>query len=63
MGKQNLYDWTFEEMGRRVEERGQPSYRAKQIFEWLYQKDVSDIRRMTNLPANWREAVAHEWPA
>lgn len=33
---------------------GQPSFRAKQIFEWLWQKSATDFESMTNLPKDLR---------
>ena len=43
-----------EEIEERVRELGEPSYRAKQIADWLYKKRVSAIERMTDLPQNLR---------
>ncbi len=61
MPKPNLYDLTLEEITRRLAEYGEAAYRARQIFEWLYEKDVSDVGRMTNLSAAVRAKLAAEW--
>ncbi len=37
---------------------GQPAFRAKQIFDWLYSKHVSSFDGMKNLPATLRERLA-----
>ena len=37
---------------------GQPSFRAKQIWQWLYRERVSTWDAMTNLPASWRRELA-----
>jgi 23S rRNA (adenine2503-C2)-methyltransferase len=37
---------------------GQPSFRAKQIFEWLWQKSATDFEAMTNLPKDLRTLLS-----
>lgn len=36
---------------------GQPSYRARQIFRWLYKSGVKSFDEMTDLPADFRESL------
>lgn len=51
----HLYNMTLPEMTDWLsKEHGQPAYRARQLFEWLYQKRVTDIDAMTNLPKELR---------
>jgi 23S rRNA (adenine2503-C2)-methyltransferase len=38
--------------------RGQPSYRAGQVEEWIFQKLAPDFQAMTNLPQGERDALA-----
>lgn len=38
-------------------EQGQQKFRAKQIFEWLYQKRVDSIDEMTNLSKDLRQLL------
>lgn len=38
-----------------------PSYRAAQIFEWIYKRNVFDFRDMSNLPLQLREQLASEF--
>lgn len=45
-----------------VKELGQPSFRAKQLFEWLYGKGAQSYDEMTNLPAKFRAQLAEEHP-
>jgi 23S rRNA (adenine2503-C2)-methyltransferase len=40
----------------------QPAFRAKQIFEWLHQKLVSDYDEMTNLSKELREKLKESYP-
>jgi 23S rRNA (adenine2503-C2)-methyltransferase len=41
-------------------ERGEPAFRAKQIYRWLYQQLVTDFAAMTNLPLALRSRLAEE---
>ena len=38
-------------------DHGQQKFRAKQIFEWLYQKRVNTIDEMTNLSKELRQIL------
>ena len=38
-------------------DHGQQKFRAKQIFEWLYQKRVNSIDEMTNLSKDLRQVL------
>lgn len=42
-----LTDW--------VQEKGQPSYRGKQLYQWLYQKGARSLLDITVFPKQWRE--------
>ena len=35
-------------------------YRGDQVFQWLYQKRIDDIARMSNLPKDLRERIARQ---
>ena len=39
--------------------RGYPTYRAKQVFEWIFLKRAADFAEMTNLPKGLREELAN----
>ncbi|MBC7981382.1 MAG: 23S rRNA (adenine(2503)-C(2))-methyltransferase RlmN [Armatimonadetes bacterium] len=41
-----------------LHEQGEPSFRAKQILEWVWKKKVVSFDAMTNLPAALREKLA-----
>ena len=56
--KIDLYNLTFEELEAFVIELGQPKFRAKQLWEWLYHHFAADHDQMTNLPKKLREALA-----
>lgn len=63
MNRPNLYDLTIGDLTRKMSEFGEPAYRARQIFEWLYEKDVSDLDRMTNLSKSLRDKLSADWVA
>lgn len=56
----NLYELTQEELASLLMEWGEPKFRAKQIWEWLYDKRVTSFEAMTNLPKSLRERLEAE---
>ncbi len=57
MEKQDIKNFTIEELERRITELSEPSFRAKQILDWLYRKGVSEFSGMRNLPKNLQERL------
>ena len=51
----------FHELEEKVRELGEPSYRARQITDWLYQKRVSSFDEMTDLPQEFRSRLAEHF--
>ncbi len=49
MKKSDIRDQSFEELTSYVKSLGEAPFRASQIFEWIYQKQVQDFDQMTNL--------------
>lgn len=41
--------------------KGQPSYRAKQVYDWLWKQGVRSFDAMSNLPASLREQLKSEF--
>ena len=41
-----------------VQERGQPAYRGKQLYQWLYQKGARSLLDISVFPKKWREEMA-----
>lgn len=55
---QHLYNLTYNEMvDWFAQEHKELPYRAKQVFEWLYQKRVTSFAEMTNLSKALREKL------
>ena len=55
--KQSIYSLRYDEMQQWLIDNGQQKFRAKQIFEWLYQKRVNTIDEMTNLSKELRQIL------
>ncbi|MFR4384155.1 MAG: 23S rRNA (adenine(2503)-C(2))-methyltransferase RlmN [Phascolarctobacterium sp.] len=49
MMKQEIFGLTIEELQNLFVEQGLKKFRAKQVFQWLYQKSVFDFAAMHNL--------------
>jgi len=52
-----LLGLTIEELKEWCTAQKEPAFRAKQIFEWLHQKGVSEYSKMTNLSSSLREKL------
>lgn len=57
MAKKNLRSLSEQEIIAFFDAIGQPSYRAKQVDQWLWQKQVKSFSEMTNLPVETRVAL------
>jgi 23S rRNA (adenine2503-C2)-methyltransferase len=56
--KPDIRGMSLDEMGTLVESLGEPSYRAKQMAEWTYQRGARDFSEMTNLSKALRSSLA-----
>lgn len=52
---------TLEELQDLVKELGQPAFRAKQLNEWIHDKNVCSFDEMTNLPAALRAKLSERF--
>ena len=57
MEKQNIFDLSKEELSEIIK----PSFRAKQIYQWLYQKYVNSFDEMKNLPKELKEQLEAQY--
>lgn len=48
----NILDFKLEELKCWMQENGEGKFRAKQIFDWIYKKEVFDFKDMTNISKN-----------
>ena len=56
----NLVTLDFANMASLVARLGWPSYRTRQILQWIYQHRIRDIAGMSNLSRKDRETLGHE---
>ncbi len=56
-----IYDIDLEELGRIVEDWGEPGYRSKQIWQGLYQHSWASPQEFTSLPKTLREKMGAEF--
>jgi len=54
----NLFGYTKKELEALFVELGQPAYRGRQVFKWLYQHRCQDVQAMTDLPQPLRDRLA-----
>jgi len=59
--KQNIKNLTLEELKDWVESVGEKKFRATQIFEWLYDKQVKDFGMMKNIGKALQSKLADEF--
>lgn len=57
-GKINLFGKTQDALKNLMQDMGEPAFRGKQLFEWLYQKRVRNISDCTNLSKALREKLS-----
>nr|WP_198953673.1 23S rRNA (adenine(2503)-C(2))-methyltransferase RlmN [Rhodopirellula sp. MGV] len=57
----HLLDFSLDELQTWLKEHGQPKFRAKQIFNWLYQKRARSFDEMSDLPKALREVLQKEF--
>ncbi len=57
MEKQNIFDLSKEELSEVIK----PSFRAKQIYQWLYQKYVNSFDEMKNLPKELKNQLEERY--
>lgn len=55
-----LYNLNLPSLQSLLKNWGQPAYRARQLWEWLYVHLLTDLDQMTNLPRSLRERLAAE---
>jgi len=56
-----IYDLSLDDLTGALRAWGEPAYRARQVWEWLYQHKVDDFAAMLNLPQALRERLAAEF--
>ena len=57
----SIYDLTLEQLKEELKALGQKPFRAKQIYEWIYVKNVYDFHQMTNLSKELQETLSNHF--
>lgn len=57
----NIKDYNLDELKEEFIKIGEKSYRAEQVFKWLYQEEVTLFDDMTNLSLELREKLKKEF--
>ncbi len=61
MDKRDIKSMNFEEVKLVMEELGEKTFRAKQIYEWMHVKLVNSFDEMTNLSKNLRDKLSENF--
>ena len=54
---ENIFGKTLNECKKLMEEAGEPSFRGKQLYQWLYEKKAAHFDDCTNLSKGLREKL------
>ncbi len=57
----NLRHLSLQEIELQMKEWGEPAFRAKQVYEWVWKKFAGDISEMTNLSKPLREKLSAKY--
>ena len=57
MLKKDIKNFTLQEFKREMETLSMPTYRAEQVFYWVYKRGVSEFSAMNNLPKDLRDGL------
>ncbi|KOY85918.1 23S rRNA (adenine(2503)-C2)-methyltransferase [bacterium 336/3] len=61
MQKKDIRGLSLEALQDFLKEHNQPTFRAKQIYEWLWQKQAQSFNEMTNLPNTFRNLLTEHF--
>ena len=59
--RRDIRSLSADDLQELTENLGQPAFRAKQLREWLFNKNVCSFDEMTNLPKAFREQLAENY--
>jgi 23S rRNA (adenine2503-C2)-methyltransferase len=60
-GQRNIRHFSLDEIEAWFEELGEKKFRAKQVYEWLWQKQAQSFEAMTNLSKELRQKLISEF--
>ena len=59
--KKNIRQLSLQEITDFLTQNGEKAFRAKQIWQWIWQRGVTDFKDMTNLSRSTRELLENHW--
>ena len=59
--KKEILSFTLDELKDEMEEMGEKSFRAKQVYSWLHEKQILSFDEMSNLSIKHREILDNEY--
>lgn len=59
MQKQNFFNFSQTELAQLLKGMGKESFRAQQLFRWIYGQRIQDTELMTNLAKSFRQEVSN----
>ena len=57
----NIKDYNLDELKEELKKIGEKTFRAEQIFKWIYESRVSSFDEMTNLSLELREKLKENY--
>jgi 23S rRNA (adenine2503-C2)-methyltransferase len=57
----NIRELKLEALKKWIAKQGEKAFRASQIFEWIWQKGITDFGEMSNVPAGLRQALSENF--
>lgn len=61
MGQIDILSLTKDELSSAVAKMGEKSFRAKQIYDWLHVKKITDFSQMSNISAQLRDEISKKF--
>lgn len=61
MDKADILSLTSEELEREILAMGEKAFRAKQVYDWLHVKKVTEFAQMSNISAQMREELSKKF--
>jgi 23S rRNA (adenine2503-C2)-methyltransferase len=58
----SVFEYTLDELTGWFRERGEPAYRAKQLYNWVFRNFATDYGQVTVLPVAMRERLSGDLP-
>ncbi len=59
--KRDILDLSYEELAAYLKSAGETRFRASQVFEWIYQKQVRSFDEMSNLSSGLRAQLSRQF--